>query len=169
MGNPHNWDSETPHAETEREHEHVRQPELGVKEGALGVSKGHRRKKSRGRINRTLSRPIERSKEVISLISYSIGTKVLLGVKGKGRRLSNIWNGKVPLAQSNLYTTEAYLGVTGSESPHIPQLFIQHFSEEHSCDCKPHQNPGLETSAQAAASVMLLSEQNSSLLAPAKQ
>lgn len=41
MGNPHTRESEAPHAETERERGHIRQPELGMKEGALGVSKSH--------------------------------------------------------------------------------------------------------------------------------
>lgn len=46
-----------------------------------------------------------------------------------------------------------------SRDSFIQQIFIQQFSETHSCGCKTHQkNTSLETSAQVAASVVLLNE-----------
>ena len=45
METPHTWKSQRPHiqgsSETEREHGYVRHLELGMRQGALGASKGH--------------------------------------------------------------------------------------------------------------------------------
>lgn len=60
----------------------------------------------------------------------------------------------------NSYSEVEIIWCDSSESQNsfTQQIFIQQFSETHSCDCKTHQNTSLETSAQVATSVVLLNE-----------